>query len=118
MVKKVLPKEKNKEQKIMLSQEEFESKVLELGKKGLTAEKIGEELKKEGIHVKEHNKKISKILKERNLYIIPEIKNLEIKLKKLREHSQKNRQDKRAMRDAERIHSKLRKIKKYHRIID
>ncbi len=46
-----------------LSQEGFEKKVLELASKGLTSEKIGEELRKQGIHPKEYNKKISKILK-------------------------------------------------------
>jgi hypothetical protein len=38
-----------------VSQKEYEGKVLELGKKGLTAESIGESLRKEGIHPKEYS---------------------------------------------------------------
>ena len=41
-----------------LSQAEFEKKVLELENKGLTSEKIGEELRKQGIHPKGYGKKI------------------------------------------------------------
>mgnify|MGYP001567996999 CR=1 FL=1 len=55
--------------------------VLDLAKKGLTAEKIGEELKKQKIHSQEYGKKISNILKENNLYIIPDLKNVENKFK-------------------------------------
>ena len=47
-----------------LSDKDFEKKVIELAKKGLTSEKIGETLRKENIHPKEYKKKISKILKE------------------------------------------------------
>jgi len=47
-----------------LSQEEYEKKVLELSNKGLTAEKIGEQLKKQGIHPKEYSGKISQILEK------------------------------------------------------
>jgi ribosomal protein S15P/S13E len=113
MPKKNIKKEEQKK----LSQEEFENKVIELAKTGLTAEKIGENLRNQGLHPREYNKKISQILKEKNLYIIPEIKNLEAKLERISIHYSKNKQDKRAMRERERILSQIRKIKKYHRLV-
>ena len=94
-----------------ISKEEFEKKVLELAEKGLTAEKIGEKLRKEGIHSKEFGKKISKILGNR--YINPDEKNIQEKLDKLEKHFEKNRKDKRAMRDRVRISAKLKRLKKY-----
>lgn len=100
-----------------LSQEEFEKKVIELVGKGLTSEKIGEELRKQGIHSKEYDKKISKILKEKNKYINPDMKNIGEKLEKIKKHYEKHKQDKRAMREKDRIFAELRKIKKYHKII-
>lgn len=96
--------------KSKISSEEFEKKVLELADKGLTSEKIGETLRSQGIHPKEY-KKISKILKEKEKYINPDIKNLAEKLEKIKKYLEKNKQDKRAMRDAERISAKLRKLK-------
>ncbi len=100
-----------------LSQEEFEKKVIEFAGKGLTSEKIGEELRKQGIHSKEYDKKISKILKEKNKYINPDMKNVGEKLEKIKKHYEKHKQDKRAMREKDRIFAKLRKIKKYHKVI-
>lgn len=94
-----------------LTLEEYEKKVIELAKKGLTSEKIGEELKKNGIHSKEYNKKISKILGEN--YINPDLKNTEAKLKKIESHLEKNKQDKKAKRERSRVFSQIRKIKKY-----
>ncbi len=102
---------KNKEKSKKLTQEEFEKKVLELAGKDLTSEKIGEELKKQNIHSKEYKKKISQILGEK--YIIPDIKNIETKLEKVKKHSEKNKKDKRAMREKVRIASQLRRAKKY-----
>lgn len=99
-----------------ISQTEFEKKVLELAKKGLTSEKIGEELKHQKIHSKKYNKKISKILKENNSYINPDIKNIEEKLKRIKTHYEKNKQDKRAMREKDRVFAQLRKLKKYFKI--
>lgn len=96
-----------------ITQEEYEKAVIELGKKGLTSEKIGEALRGQGIHPKEYNKKISKILKEKDLYTSSDLKNTEEKLAKIEKHYAKNKQDKRAMRERERIFSQLRKIKKY-----
>ncbi len=101
------------EEKQKISEKEYEKKVIELAKKGLTAEKIGETLRQQGIHPKEFGKKISKILKEKNLYINPDIKNIEEKLKRVKEHYEKNKQDKRAKKEIERISAHLRKIKDY-----
>ena len=100
-----------------LPQEEFEKKVMELASKGLTSEKIGEKLRKQGIHPKEHDKKISKILKEKKKYINPDMKNIKEKLEKIKKHYETHKQDKRAMREKDRIFAKLRKSKKYHKVI-
>jgi len=94
-----------------LTMEEYEKKVLSLADKGLTSEKIGEELKREGIHSKEYEKKISKILKDK--YVNPDLKNVEKKLVKIEEHMKKNHQDKKAKRERSRVFSQVRKIKKY-----
>jgi len=96
-----------------ITQKEFEKMVLELAKKGLTAEKIGEELRKQKIHPKEFEKKISKILKENSLYISPDLKNAEEKFKAIEKHFEKNKQDKRALNEKSRIFAQIRKIKKY-----
>ena len=114
-----MPK-KTKEKKIekiesakKISQSEFEKKVIEFGEKGLTSEKIGEELRKQNIHPREYNKKISQILKEKKLYINADLKNIEKKLEKINKHYEKNKQDKRAMREKDRIFAQHRKIKQY-----
>jgi ribosomal protein S15P/S13E len=107
-------KEVKKEKKPKkLTEKEFEKKVLDLHKKGLTSEKIGEALRKEGIHPKEYDKKISKILKAHDSYEDPELKNIQGKLDKVEAHLKKNKQDKRAIREKSRIFSQRRKIKKY-----
>lgn len=112
MPKKI--KEKSKESKKKtekISQEDFEKKVNELAEKGLTSEKIGEALRREGIHPKEFSKKISDILGGK--YVSPDLKNIQEKLEKIKSHFEKNRKDKRAMRDKERVSSKLRRLNKY-----
>jgi len=91
--------------------EEFEKKVIELAESGLTAEKIGEALRKEGIHSKEYEKKISKILGHK--YIQPDEKNIQKKLENLEKHTAKNKNDKRAVRDKQRASAKLRRLRKY-----
>ncbi|MEK6847706.1 MAG: hypothetical protein AABX50_01110 [Nanoarchaeota archaeon] len=108
-----MPKEKAEKEKI--SMKEFEAKVVELAEKGMTAEKIGESLRHEGIHPQEYGK-ISRILKGKGLYHPPEIKNIQEKLERVTKHKEKHGQDKRAMRERERIFSLLRKQKKYHKI--
>ena len=108
--------EKDKEKTEKITQSEFEKKVIELSKKGLTSEKIGEELKKGNIHPKDFDKKISRILKEKNLYQSPDSKNIESKLERIKKHQEKNKQDKRAMREKDRVFAQMRKIKKYLKI--
>ncbi|PJC45314.1 hypothetical protein CO037_02140 [Candidatus Pacearchaeota archaeon CG_4_9_14_0_2_um_filter_30_8] len=106
-------KEKKKEVKEekKLSQKKFEEKVKKLAKEGLTSEKIGQKLRDEGIHPKEYSGKISHILGE--LYKNPDLKNVEEKLNRIESHSKKNKQDKRAKREKDRVFSQLRKLKKY-----
>ncbi len=101
-------KEKKSEK---LSQEQFEKKVIELADKGLTAEKIGEELKKQGIHSKEYNKKISKILG--NKYKNPDFENISNKLERIKKHVETNHGDKRAVREKGRIFAQLKRLKEY-----
>jgi len=76
---KTAKKNETKEKKSKkLSQLEYEKKVTELAEKGLTSEKIGEELRQQNIHPKEYSKKISRILGKK--YINPDLKNIETKL--------------------------------------
>ena len=113
--KKTESKEREKANKPKkLSQLEFEKKVKELAKKGFTSEKIGEELRRQKIHPKEYTQKISKILGTD--YINPDLKNVEVKLEKVKKHYKKNKQDKRAKREKDRIFAQLRKLKKYFKV--
>ena len=112
----MVEKTEKKSKKETLSLEEFKKRVIALAEKDMTAEKIGEALRKEGIHPQEHGK-ISRILKERGLYQIPHTKNLQNNLDRITVHREKNKQDKRAMRERERIFSLLRKQKQYHKIV-
>ena len=107
-------KASEKEEKVKkISEAEFENKVVELAGKGLTSEKIGEELRKQKIHSNDFKKKISQILKEKDLYVNPDLKNVESKLERIKKHYSTNKQDKRAMREKDRIFAQLRKLKKY-----
>ncbi len=106
--KKVKPKSKK------LSKEEYKKLVHELADKGLTAEKIGEKLRQQGIHPKEYKEKISKILGDK--YINPDIKNLEEKLERIKKHYENNKQDKRAKREKDRVFAQLRRLKLYFKI--
>ena len=66
-----MPTEKKaKKETKNLSQLEFEKKVLELVEKNLTSEKIGLELKKQGIHPKDYPKKILLQSSKSNNWII------------------------------------------------
>jgi ribosomal protein S15P/S13E len=118
MDKKEIKKPKEEETKTTekskkITEKDFEKKVIELAEKGMTAEKIGESLRKQNIHSKDFSKKISKILKEKGIYVDPDLKNVEVKLEKIKTHLIKNKQDKRAKREKDRFFSKLRKVKKY-----
>lgn len=104
---------KKEKEPAKISESEYEKKVIALAEKGLTSEKIGEELKKQNIHSKEYSKKISAILKAKNLYVSPDSKNVQEKLNRITAHTQKNVQDKKAKREKDRVFSQLRKINKY-----
>lgn len=117
--KKTAEKAEVKKEKIeskKVSEAEFEKRVLEFAESGLTSEKIGEALRKEGIHPKEHNKKISQILKKEGKYVNPDLQNISRKLEKIKVHFEKNKQDKRAMREKDRVFSQLRILKKYAKV--
>ena len=122
MPKKSERKKEKKEEKtkkvesVKVSVQEFEKMVLEFAEKGLTSEKIGEALRKQGIHSKEHGKKISVILKEKGKYSNPDIKNVGEKLAKVLKLIEKNKQDKRAMREKDRIFAQLRILKKHFNV--
>lgn len=107
---------KEKTAKKKITQVEFEKKVIELADKGLTSEKIGEELRKQNIHPKEYSKKISEILKEKDKYVNADLKNIEEKLERLNKQVEKNHQDKRAMREKDRVFSQLRKLKEHFKV--
>ncbi|MEK7148280.1 MAG: hypothetical protein AAB758_03195, partial [Patescibacteria group bacterium] len=77
---------------------------------------IGEALRKQGIHPKEYGKKISKILKEKNLYVNPDLKNLNEKVERIKKHREKNKQDKKAPMEITRIHSHLRNLNRYFKV--
>jgi len=95
-----------------LNEKEVEKLVIDLAKQGKTAEKIGLILKKEHkiVHGKNYEKKISKILKENNLYINPDIKNIAENLEKLKKHISKNKGDKICRRALMIKDAKLRKL--------
>jgi len=103
-----------KKQKKKISEVEYEKEIIEFSKAGLTAEKIGEKLRQKGIHPKEYSKKISKVLKEKNIYVNPDLKNVGEKLEKIKLHYSKNKQDKRAMREKDRIFSHKKKLTEYY----
>jgi len=105
------------ENKEKITLKEFEKMVIDLAKKGLTSEKIGEELRKQKIHPQEYDKKISKILKENNLYVSSDLKNVEEKFNRIKTHFDKNKQDKRALNEKSRVFSQIRKIKKYNQVL-
>jgi ribosomal protein S15P/S13E len=111
MQKKISAESGKAPEKIRVSADEFRKKVAELAEQGLTSEKIGERLRKEGIHPREFGEKISRIMGGR--YEPPDILNIQKKLKGIEGHISKNRQDKRAIREKDRIVAQLRKMKEY-----
>lgn len=111
--KEEMPEKEEKKPKVeKFSQKNFEEKVIQLAKEGMTAEKIGESLRKQGIHPAKYGK-ISRILKEKEMYVSPEIKRIQEKLDRITKHREKHGQDKRAMRERERVFSQLRKNRIY-----
>lgn len=74
--------------------EQVKEKIIELAKKGLTTEKIGLELKKEGIFAKKIlGKRVGQILKEKNLYTSADVRNLEKIVERLRKHLSVHKHD-------------------------
>ncbi len=105
--------EKKKSEKKKLSKEEVKKKILALAKKGLTSEKIGLELKKQKIYVKDYNLKIGRFLKENKLWKDPDIFNLQEKVKRLKKHVQENKQDTNVKPSQLKKEAKFLKLKKY-----
>lgn len=94
---------------------DIEKTIIELAKTGLTSEKIGLILKeKHGIKSvkKETGKRISKILKENNIFIDPDIKNLKEKIDNLTKHIEKNKHDYTTKRIFPIKSAKLKKLEK------
>jgi small subunit ribosomal protein S15 len=98
-----------------LTEAEIEKKVIELAKQGNTSEKIGLILKKEN-DVKRAKttlgKKISKILRDNNLYVSPDKKNLTDQVEILKKHLGKNKLDHSTRRILLIQEAKLRKLVK------
>ena len=103
-----------KVEKVKISAEEFEKKVKELSNQGLTSEKIGETLRRQGIHSKEFGKKISVLMGDK--YSPPDVLNIQKNLDGILKHIEKNKQDKRAVREKDRVFSQLKKIKQYFKM--
>lgn len=103
-------------EKQKISQEEYEKKIIELAKTGITCEKIGEALRKTGIHPQEFDKKISRVLKEKGVYVSPDAKNVQEKLERITAHCEKSKQDKKAKREKGRIFAQNRKFRKYYQV--
>jgi ribosomal protein S15P/S13E len=95
-----------------LNEKEAEKIIIDLAKQGKTSENIGLILKKEHkiLSKKNYGKKISKILKENNLYVNPDIKNIRENLEKLKKHISKNKGDKICRRALMIKDAKLRKL--------
>lgn len=97
---------------------DIEKTIVELAKQGNTSEKIGLILKeKHNIKnvKKETGKKISQILKENEVYIDADIKNLKEKIAKLEKHLSKNRHDYPTKRIFPIKSSELRRFEKYRK---
>ncbi len=108
-------KTKEKPTWMKMNEKDLEATVVKLAKEGLTSEKIGLELRdKYGVPTtKVLGKKISKILKENDLYEDSTQVNLKKKQEKISQHLETNKQDKRAMRSFTIIRARLAKYKKY-----
>ncbi len=97
------------------SEKEVSEIIANLANKGYSSEKIGLILRDSyGIpKTKIYGFKISKVLKENNIYESPDKKNLKEKVNKLEDHFKKNKQDKKAKRALIINKAKQKKIKEY-----
>ena len=95
--------------------EDIEKVVVDLGKKGISPATIGLVLKeKHGIQkIKVLGKKITQILKENNISYEDDLDNVNKRIKILEEHSDKNKQDKKAKKDIVRFIGLKKKLQKY-----
>ncbi len=109
--KKTEPKTKEKSEPKKPTAKDIEKKVIELAEKGLTAEKIGLELKKDFGKIKK--KKISKILKEKDIFKDPDFNNVNNRVESLKKHLDSNRMDFTAKKALEKNIAKIRKLKKF-----
>jgi ribosomal protein S15P/S13E len=101
-------------QKAELTNEQAEKLVVELAKKGATAEKIGLILRDEhGFQKQKQKLKISEVLKKADSYNQPDLANLQKTISNLKEHIKRNPVDTRAKRELIRIESNLQRLKKY-----
>ena len=113
---KKLQVETKEEKKELKSKSDIEKEIIELAEKGLTAEKIGLILKqKNNIKnvKKETGKSIYMILKENNLYIDADTKNIKEKIEQLNKHLTKNKHDYTTRRILGIRIGKLNKLQKY-----
>lgn len=99
-------------EKSKISKEEVEKIVLELGKKGMTSEKIGLQISKEHkIRPKTAGMKISSMLKKGNTYTFPDKANIKKRIETLKSHIEKNKHDYSARRALITEESRIRNIK-------
>jgi small subunit ribosomal protein S15 len=99
---------------VKIKPEEVEKIVIDLAKKGNSPEKIGLILRDQhGIpKSKIFGKKISQILREKNLYVNPVEKNLTVKIENLKSHFTKNKHDYSSQRKIIKHSAALRKLQK------
>lgn len=116
-----MPKSKKSEKKfekpvwLKYSAEEVKAIILKLANKGMTAEKIGLTLRDQyGIpKTKLFGFKIKEVLKEKDKYDDPNVKNLKTSLNKIEQHYKKHKGDKKAERSIIIIKAQLKKREEY-----
>ncbi|MBI2630396.1 hypothetical protein HYW76_04820 [Candidatus Pacearchaeota archaeon] len=108
-------KTENKEETApSLSNEDAEKLVIDMGKQGITAEKIGLKLKQDyNIKAKISGIDIGKILKKNNLFQDPDITNLKKRVEMLKKHVEKNKKDQKTKRTLNIKNAKLGKLGKF-----
>jgi len=109
--------EKKMEKPVWLkySSEEVKAIILKLANKGMTTEKIGLTLRDQyGIpKTKLYGFKIKEVLKEKDKYDDPNVKNLKTNLDRIQLHYKKNKGDKKAERSLMIIKAELKKREEY-----
>jgi small subunit ribosomal protein S15 len=110
-----MAKAKEKPVWLKTSLKDVEDIVEKLAKQDITPEKIGLILRdRYGIPTTRiYGKKLGKILKEKGIYNDSELTNLEKKQEKLKQHLEKNKQDKKSRRALTIVAKKISKVKKY-----